>query len=491
MSKLTNQVLLEARNYEKDKIKEIDQDSRPSFHISAPIGWINDPNGFSSFKGEYHLFYQYHPYSVQWGPMHWGHSKTKDFIKWEQLPAALAPDEKYDKDGCFSGSAVEFDGKHALMYTSVIDDILENGEHHIRQTQSIAIGDGINYKKLDCNPVIDSNMLPEGSSPVDFRDPKIWRNGNKFYVVIGSRSEDKSGQILLYESEDLKKWNFVSVIDRSNNEIGRMWECPDIFNIDGKDILIISPQEMKAYELEFHNGNSTVYIIGEFDKDNKTLKREDYKTIDYGLDFYAPQTLESEDGRRIMIAWMQSWENRIIPSDFKWCGMMTLPRELKVKNGKLIQNPVREIENYYTNTQKYNSIAIDKETTLDGISGREIDMTIEVNYGIYREFEIKVAKNSEYETIIRYDNEKNILTFDRSYSGRYDDRVHTRSMQVRDQNGKIKLRLIMDKYSVEIFVNDGEQAMTSTFYTPLEAKDIEFNANGLAEINIEKHDIKL
>ena len=108
-----------AREYEAGKKEQIPSEQKCVFHLTPPVGWINDPNGFSRYQGEYHLFYQYYPYGTSWGPMHWGHQKTKDFIKWELVPCALAPDTEYDGQGCFSGSAVEHDGKHILMYTSV------------------------------------------------------------------------------------------------------------------------------------------------------------------------------------------------------------------------------------------------------------------------------------------------------------------------------------------------------------------------------------
>lgn len=140
--------LTRARKYEQEKAEPQDAENRPAFHVTPPVGWMNDPNGFSLYQGEYHLFYQYHPYSTQWGPMHWGHCKTKDFVKWEQLPCALAPDTDYDGQGCFSGSAVEHEGKHILMYTSVRELETEDGARVIRQTQSIAVGDGLNYTKI-------------------------------------------------------------------------------------------------------------------------------------------------------------------------------------------------------------------------------------------------------------------------------------------------------------------------------------------------------
>ena len=270
-----------------------------------------------------------------------------------------------------------------------------------------------------------------------------------------------------------------------------MWECPDLFSLNGKGVLIISPQEVKATKDGFHNGSNTAYLIEKYDNEKKSFERESCNVIDFGLDFYAPQTLESIDGRRIMIGWMHSWENRIVPGNFKWCGMMTMPRELTIRDGCLIQNPIREIENYYKNTVEYNNLIIKDEVSLDGIFGRELDITIDIDGSQAEEFKIKLAKNNEYETIISFNSKKNIIEFDRSYSGNYGDILHKREMKVRDKNGKVKMRLIIDKYSVEIFANDGEQVMTSTFYTPLEATGITFASEGNSIINIKKHDIEV
>ena len=204
--------LEKARKYEVENSADIFNTEKPSFHITPPVGWINDPNGFSCYKGEYHLFYQYHPYSTHWGPMHWGHVKSKDLITWEQLPCALAPDEEYDGQGCFSGTAIQDGDRHVLIYTSVVDKEQQDGTHLIRQTQSIAVGDGENYEKLICNPVIKADCLPEGSSPVDFRDPKIWKEGDRFYAVVGSLAGGRQRTSLpcfrqiVWMTGDLKKF---------------------------------------------------------------------------------------------------------------------------------------------------------------------------------------------------------------------------------------------------------------------------------------------
>ena len=173
-----SEMLEKARNYETEKQVYVKKTTKPLFHVTAPTGWINDPNGFSVYDGKIHLFYQYNPYQREWGPMHWGHSVTDDMVRWEQLPAAIAPDQEYDKAGCFSGSAIEADGKHVLVYTGVTRVKQADGSEQERQNQCIAFGDGKDYVKYEKNPVVTGEMLPEGCSRIDFRDPKIWKEND-------------------------------------------------------------------------------------------------------------------------------------------------------------------------------------------------------------------------------------------------------------------------------------------------------------------------
>ena len=338
---MASEKLNRARAFEDQYAPYVPEVERSLFHVTGAIGWINDPNGFSVYRGEYHLFFQYHPYKPIWGPMHWGHVKTRDFIRWERLPVALAPDMPYDKDGCFSGSAVQLDdGSQLLMYTGVREERQADGSLKQYQTQCLAVGDGIDYEKYEGNPVITAADLPRGGSEVDFRDPRIWREADGYYAVVGNRPADGSGSILLFHSEDAFHWQYRGRVASNHNQYGRMWECPDYFRLDGKDVLFVSPQEMRPIGLEFHAGNGTVCMIGEADE-NKHLIRENVHAIDYGIDFYAPQTLLTPDGRRIMIAWMQNWDTaRSQPVTNRICGQMTLPRELTVRDGRLIQVPV-------------------------------------------------------------------------------------------------------------------------------------------------------
>lgn len=493
---MTSKKLQRARDFQAKYLPYVAEEL-PKFHVTGGIGWINDPNGFAPYKGEYHLFYQYHPYDVKWGPMHWGHVKTRDFIRWERLPVALAPDADYDKDGCFSGGAVEMpDGRHLLMYTGVRNVRRRNGKVESYQTQCIAIGDGVDYEKYPLNPVIRSEDLPEGNSVHDFRDPKIWREDDMYYAVIGNRTADESGTVLLYRSRDAMNWEFVNNVASCHNQYGKMWECPDFFSLDGKDMLVVSPQEMSSIGLEFHPGNANLCLIGRFDREANHLMRENVQAIDYGLDFYAPQTLQTEDGRRVMIAWMQNWETcgSHLQSQ-RFMGQMTLPRELSIRGGRLCQNPVREIENYRSVKIAYQNVMLTGETSLQGINGRFIDMTVTIRPGneasMYRWFKINVARDGEYFTSIRFKPATNIMRIDRTQSGLPCDIVNVREFPVHSVNGEVKLRLIMDRYSLEVFVNDGEQAASTVIYTPLEAKSISFSCDGTVLVDVEKYDLEV
>ena len=491
---MTSKALQKARDFEAQYGPHIPDAERPAFHATPTIGWMNDPNGFSFYKGECHLFYQYHPYSVEWGPMHWGHLKTKDFIRWERLPCALAPDEEYDASGCFSGGAVELPGgRQLLMYTGVRRHHNAEGFLEDVQTQCVAIGDGVDYEKWGGNPVLDGKDLPEGGSTIDFRDPKVWRGKDgACYAVIGNRTGDGSGSILLYRSADGLNWAFMRTLERCRNQYGRMWECPDFFHLDGKHIILTSPQDMTPIGLEFHAGNGTLCLMGGYDPETG-FTRERVQAIDYGLDFYAPQTLEAPDGRRIMIAWMQNWDTAgAKPFHCRWFGQMTLPRELSIENGRLYQRPVRELEAYRRSPVVHRHILISGEANLPGIQGRTLDMTVTVkpmSPGSYRWFRLHVAKDGRHDTIIRYKPDESTVKIDRCRSGLPRDIVNTRSFWVSPRDGEIKLRVVLDRFSVEVFVNGGEAAASAVIYTRQEADAITFEADGQVLVDVEKYDL--
>ncbi len=494
---MTSQTLREVRKYEEASEKLIKPEKRPDFHLSARTGWMNDPNGFSWYQGKYHMFYQYHPYDSHWGPMHWGHAVSTDLLHWEYLPAALAPDASYDKDGCFSGSAVELaDGRHLLMYTGVVQERLKNGELRELQTQCLAVGDGIDYEKYENNPVLDEKDLPQGFSRYDFRDPKILKNADGSYsCIIGNRPADGSGQILLFTSADGFQWKYQKVLCTNNRRFGLMWECPDFFELDGKHVLLTSPQDMMPQGFEYHNGNGTLCLIGTYDEKTATFTEESGQSIDYGIDFYAPQTVLSPDGRRIMIGWMQNWDTCSLRTSEHplWYGQMSLPRELHIKNGRLYQQPIRELEQMRGSKTLYQNVPVTGFLQLEGIRGRLVDLTIVIRPAqgerSYRKFAVRFAQNETYYTSLSFRPEESILKIDRKYSGSRRAIIHQRRSLVNHTDGCLRLRLILDRYSVEVFVNDGEQVMTATMYTEQSADGISFFADGAVCMDVVKYDL--
>ena len=482
-----SQTLRDARKYEETRERQIKDEPRPAFHLSTRVGWLNDPNGFSYYNGEYHLFYQYHPYDSHWGPMHWGHAVSSDLLHWRYLPAALAPDTDYDRDGCFSGSAVSLDdGRHLLMYTGVVKETQPDGSVREVQRQCIATGDGTDYEKYAGNPVLTEADLPEGGSRFDFRDPRIWRTEDgTFRCVIGNCTPDKDGRILLFSSRDGFEWKFEKTL---------MWECPDFFELDGKQVLLVSPQDMLPQGFEYHNGNGTVCITGNYDKETDTFTEETDQAIDYGIDFYAPQTVLAPDGRRIMIGWMQNWDTCNLHSPEKpWFGQMSLPRELSVKDGRLIQKPIRELEQMRTNKVSYENAAVSDVIRLDGVKGRRIDMELSLRPAegeeMYRKFAVRFAQNDTCHTAVSFRPHESILKVDRKFSGSRRAIIHQRRSLVNSEDGKIRLRIILDNFSVEVFVNDGEQVLSATLYTDVSADGISFYADGKAVVDVVKYDL--
>ena len=493
MKKTVNHSLLFARAYEQAAGGKIPRDSRPAFHLTPLTGWMNDPNGFSWYKGQYHLFYQYNPYDTEWDAMHWGHAVSHDLLHWTYLPAALAPDAPYDSFGCFSGSAAELpDGRQLLLYTGVRQ---EGGEQALEyQTQCVAVGDGTDYRKYEKNPVLGTEALPEGLSPYDFRDPKIWKTEDgKFNCVVGARRMDKRGVLLRFESPDGFDWHYAGILAENDGRLGLMWECPDFFPLDGKHVVFVSPQDMLPEGFEYHNGNGTVCMIGEFD--GKRFVPEHDQAIDYGIDFYAPQTLLAPDGRRIMIGWMQNWDTCKTTGyeERPWFGQMSLPREIFLKNGRLFQKPIRELEQHRSGKVEYTDVLLEGEKELENVSGRMTELEIRLRpadpEAPYQRFTMNFARNGKYHSVLSYRPHESWLQIDRKFSGSRRAFIHQRRCLVPDRKGEIKLHVILDRFSIEVFINDGEQVMTATILTDSDAREISFEAEGKVLMDLTKYSL--
>ena len=482
--------LKRARKYEAENNNSYLKD-RPAFHFTPYIGWMNDPNGFSFYKGQFHLFYQYYPYGLGWNSMHWGHAVSKDLLHWEYLPAALAPENKYDSFGVFSGSSIELpDGQQLLMYTGVTK---KNDKD--TQLQCVATGDGINYKKFAGNPVIGKDLFPEGFNSQHFRDPKIWRAADgSYYCISVSCKNDGNGAILLFHSPDAFSWSYEGVLLENKGNIGKMWECPDYFELDGKDIILISPQNMLPQQDKYMAGSRTAYFCGKFDLEQKKFIPDFDAPVDSGIDFYASQTVKAPDGRTILIGWMQNWDtcNLTDRGNRNWFGQMSTPRELSLKDGKLIQKPVKEIESYRTASTTLNDVTVDGDFLPENLTGRIIDMELTIrpkeNKSL-NSFTINLAQSEEYKITLEYKADSHTLVFDRSRTEMRNALCSQSICRVSDSQ-ELKLRILLDTYSAEVFVNDGQQVMTNTFYINPSANKISFHSDGSALLNLTKYDLQ-
>ena len=439
---------------------------KPVFHITADKGWINDPNGVVKFKGKYHVFYQHHPYSCEWGPMHWGHVVSDDLLSWQHLPIALTPGDEFDKNGCFSGSSLVVGDRLYVAYTGFIAN--EDPEKVIQQQCLAYSDDGIHFTKLGL--IIGKDKLPEGYASNDFRDPKLFKKGDLYYLLAAARKLDAKGRFLLYKSIDLLHWEFVEdVLDEGST--GKMYECPDYIKDLG--VLTYCEQDQTVDGYKHLNINSTYYRLGEF-KDNKFIS-EKSDIVDYGFDFYAPQTIAGEN---ILIGWMEMWARTYPSAKYGFVGQLTVPRMLSVEDGKLLQKPV--IFGKLSRKTRF----FDK--FFDNLSVGTLKLEIE---GL-KKLNINLRKGDK--EVTKFYLDKNDFVFDRSKSGEKIEGLEKDALSLKGirkmpylKKDKDVIYIVMDKYSVEIFVNG--LSMSNVIYPKNTSDKFEINLKAKnAELTIYK-----
>lgn len=492
-------LIQDARDYTEKYKSEVGDAYRHKYHLMPEIGWMNDPNGLVFHDGKYHLFYQHNPYSVNWDTMHWGHAVSEDLIKWEDAEIALVPDSIYDKLGVFSGGAItDKNGNLNLLYTAV-------GEGGVQQQALATSFDGLNFSKRSTNPIIDSSMRL-GSRVTDFRDPFLYQVGSTYYAIIGGKLEGAGGQLLLYKSNDLFNWQSVGVTYSSSLTGTGMFECPNVIGIDGKDIIVTSPQSIRDEDMAgYQNIHSVTYQIGEIDY-NYGLFLNDFgqdsmTEFDKGFDFYATQTIKNDD-QNLLLAWMNMW-SRSYPSAIDgWTGAVTLPRDMKLIDGHIYQEPIAAIENYYVNEATAPDITLeDSSMTLD-LFGSVLNFKADIDVSDLGAGKagFEVFKGANEATRIYYDAALGMVVFDRQNSGTKinsaddDGELNVRYARVDEKDEDIvTLEFFLDVSSVEVFINDGYYTMSGLVYPNADSNQIAFFAeDGSATMkNAVKHDIEV
>ncbi|MCQ6563800.1 glycoside hydrolase family 32 protein [Paenibacillus mendelii] len=437
---------------------------RQGFHIMPQAYFMNDPNGLVYYKGEYHAFFQHLPFSVHDGEKVWGHVKSKDLVHWEYLPVAIAPSQSYDRNGCYSGSAVDDNGILTLIYTGYIE---REGDRTAIQMQNLAFSeDGIVFHKYENNPVISDP--PEDGSLADFRDPKVWRHEDTWYMVVGS-SKFGYGKTLMYRSENLRQWDYIGVAAESDGSMGQVWECPDMFPFE-RDTHVFLTSSL-IIENEAITGGKNLYMVGSLNYEQGKFNSTFVGETDCGLDFYAAQTFHDGLGRRILIGWMDWHAAPRIEAVSNWFGSLTVPRIMTLlPDGSVQFTPAPELQQLREGHQHFEEVNLQEgiRGAWGDIVGDCLEIIAEFELGDAEpdaEFSISLRRSElhDQETIITYSSETETLTFNRDKSG--SGFTGSKSCSLLPMSGgRIKLHIIMDRSSVEIFMNEGRLVSSNRIY---------------------------
>lgn len=466
MTALTNDLI--KLTTEAEKNGKSGRKFRQKLHLMPPVGWLNDPNGLCQFKGVYHAFFQYSPFNAEGGVKMWGHYTSGDMIDWEYQGVMLYPDQPFDCSGVYSGCALIEDGEMYLYYTGNVK-LEDSGSYDYintgRQSNTVLVTspDGIHFGKKQL-------LMRNSDYPADLtlhvRDPKVWKEHGTYYMLQGARTKEDVGQAVLFRSDDKINWTFHSRAE-TEEKFGYMWECPDYFEVDGTKILSTSVQGLTGEEWKDRN----VYQSGYFTVEGDILGQyslSDYRLWDYGFDYYAPQSFETEDGRRIQIGWMgmpdcEEYTNRTIKDGWQHC--FTFPREVFVKDGIIRQRPVRELEaRKILSEETKNRLETKKYTVYEVVINSILD----------DQFRAVLAE----ELIVKYENNRFEIEFMNNRNDKVSCGRKSRSVEI---DHLTDVRILADESSVEIFVNEGAYVFSTRYYP--EELGISIEAEG-AEIRL-------
>lgn len=464
-------------------------DYRLRYHITPPAGLLNNPSGLCYFDEKYHVFYQWNPLELNHTQKLWGHVTSSDMIHWEQeqSPYALLPTDKYDKDGCYSGSAIVHENKMHVLYTGNVGTE-ESGPNRRKTANQILASYNSETDTFDKHGVVIKGV-PFGWTP-HFRDPKVWQFEDKFFTVIGGQKKVKTGKVgaaFVYSSKNLKRWKKVGELKTSLEKFGQLWECPDIFKLDGKDVFLFSPQGIEPEGYKYQNKEQSGYVVGLFDERKAIFDQfSQFEEIDRGHEFYAPQTFSTPDGRRVMIAWMGMPGEEEHPTIKEgWMHALTIPRELSMKGNRIIQKPIRELKELRQDKLEYGEFIVEDEIwEREELVGDAYELCVDVNV-LADSFELIIKSSVR----IIYNREKSLLTLERQ--GAHPKYKESRSVELSGENHKIQLQVFVDKSSIEIFVNGGAEVFTSRIFPKKDARSIQLKAiDGVVEVTqIKKYEL--
>ncbi|WP_428817525.1 sucrose-6-phosphate hydrolase [Clostridium butyricum] len=447
-------------------------------HIEMPFGLVNDPNGLSYFNGKYHIFYQWNPFGCEHKTKHWALVKTTDFVNFTKPEIILKPEDWFDKNGCYSGGAYVKDDTLKLFYTGNVKN--EKDERESYQCIVDYNKDGSFEKR---GPIIPKQ--PDGYT-AHFRDPMIFVNEGIYYMVLGVQRENLTGAALIYKSDDIEKWELVGELETDMKEFGYMWECPNIIKVnDDRYAFLFSPQGLEAEEFKNQNIYQSGYVIGNLEFKVPQLKNHsEFKEIDMGFDFYAPQVFTHND-KNIMIGWVgMPDKDSEYPSGENggWMFPLTLPRVLEYKDNVLYQKPLKEVENL-REKQIVSVKDLDiNEYSLD-LDSRNIEIDLELLLEESTFIDFKFIFRDEYINLT-YNKENGVCVIDRNNMKLGGKGIRKFKLNV---DKTLKLHMFIDNSVMEIYYQEGLETTTLMYFPKFDDFKIEIKSDNkvkMSELNI-------
>lgn len=423
------------------------------YHIHPISGLINDPNGFSYYNGEYHLFCQAYPFGPVHGLKSWIHFTSPDLVHWQYRGQAINPDTDKDNAGAYSGSGFVHNGNLLLMYTGnhrdpdwtripyqLIDEMDQKGHFH----------------------KWDEDLIPQPDHVTEhFRDPQLFEHEGQYFVLVGAQDKKtKTGQIDVFASNDLHNWHEDGYLHFTDKDMGYMIECPNLVFVDQKPVLIFCPQGIDKSVVHYDNIYPNMYIIG----DQVDLSKAEFKTnqssplnLDEGFDVYATQAFNAPDGNAYAVSWV-GLPDLSYPSDNEgWANMYSQVKRLEIKHNKLYQHPVKAIE----------SLRYDKQEITSGMqTGSQYEVKLTIKKGQKGQLHLNANQDLTNGLTLDFNTGTDAkLTIDRDQSNPLVNSDYgTKRTIPLDDTEDLDLDIFVDHSLCEIFVNDGEHVATLRFF---------------------------
>ncbi|HIT63797.1 MAG TPA: glycoside hydrolase family 32 protein [Candidatus Ventrimonas merdavium] len=454
---------------------------RTRFHIMPPVGWLNDPNGLCQFRGVFHAYFQYSPLNVHGGGGYWGHCVSRDLLTWDYQEPVLAADTEEDKSGVYSGSALVEDGRMYLFYTGNVKqpgdyDYIDAGRISTQLLVESEDGQAMSAKEK----LLGMEDYPEDVTQ-HVRDPKVWKENGAYHMILGARFRAWDGEgrrrdqggALLYVSPDKHHWRLEGELT-SQKDFGYMWECPDLFSLEGRRVLSFCPQGLASEPERFQNLYQSGYSLLEEGADPE----DTFVEWDMGFDFYAPQTFEADDGRRILIGWsgMPDMEqsHRNLSVEHGWQHCLTLPAELVFREGRIFRMPVRELD-------ELGWEPAEAEQGMYRWENKAVKLRMWEIGGEEQEIRIGAGENA---LVIHVSQDRTELSF-RMPDGRIAPCGGGRDRRVGRAGKPVEqLLVLVDSSIAEVFVNDGELVFTTRIYLEPEERELWVKGTGKWKLEV-------